>query len=163
MISIGGHGSEKIILKAKKFEFDGKSNTFNAIGGVKIDYNKVKIWAKRSQYEKDSKIVEVLGKVVVRQGKMTLFCRELKALLKQDIIKASGNIRLTFLDYEGSGDHIVFLLKENKAILEGNPKLVQGNDSLVADKIIMNLEKNTIETKGKTRIKVIPKKEDEVS
>ena len=154
---------EKIILKAKKFEFDGKNNTFNAIGGVKIDYNKVKIWAKRSEYEKESKIVKMIGKVVVRQGKMTLFCRELKALLKQDTIKGSGNIRIKFLDYEGSGDHIVFLLKENKAILEGNPKLVQGTDSLIADKIIMNLEKNTIETKGKTKIKVLPQKEDELS
>tara|TARA_A100001015_G_scaffold298915_1_gene382306 strand:+ start:162 stop:713 length:552 start_codon:yes stop_codon:yes gene_type:complete len=152
---------DTVLLKAKSFEFDGENNLFSAKGNVNIIYGKLKIWAKKGYYKKNSKILEAKGRVIAKQKKMTLYCKHLKALLKKDTIEAKGRVKVLFLDYVGTADRLVYNLKEEKAFLIGDPKVVQGRDTLKAEKIIMNFKNNTIQTKGKTKIKVIPKDKEE--
>ena len=148
---------KKVILTAKLFDFDGENTVFTAKGNVNIEYEKLKIWAKKSRNSKNSKQLEAEGRVIAKQKNMTLYCNHLKALLKKDSIEAKGRVKLLFLDYVGTAEKLVYDLKKEKAFLMGNPKVVQGKDSIKAEKIIMNFKNNTIQTKGKTKIKVIPK------
>ncbi|HJV65065.1 MAG TPA: lipopolysaccharide transport periplasmic protein LptA [Geomonas sp.] len=102
------------------------------------------------------------GKVVARQGDMTLYADRVvvsssgngKELSK---VEAFGNVRILQGNREATGAHAVYEPKEARIVLDGSPKVVQGED-VVTGKVItyyVNEQRSVVTSGPKQRVEAI--------
>ncbi len=80
------------------------------------------------------------GKVSARQGDVTIFSDKLViryGATSQEVekVEAFGNVRIVQGNRHGEAGHAVYDNKEGKIVLDGNPKVFQGED-VIAGKVI---------------------------
>jgi lipopolysaccharide export system protein LptA len=100
----------------------------------------LKIKSDTLQADNEKKTAVFEGKVVARQGDMTLYSDRLvitytangRELSK---VEAFGNVRVLQGNRQGSGAHAIYHPKEGTIVLDGSPKVVQGDD-VVTGKVI---------------------------
>jgi lipopolysaccharide export system protein LptA len=101
----------------------------------------IKIKSDTLHADNDKKTAVFEGKVVARQGDMTLYADRLVISYTgagHDLskIEAFGNVRVFQAHREATGAHAVYDPKGEKITLDGSPKVVQGED-VVTGKVIV--------------------------
>ncbi len=113
------------------------------------------------------------GKVVARQGDITIYCDRLVvnyADKNGDVekVEASGNVRIIQLNRTGSAEQAVYDSRVGRIVLTGSPRVVQGGDS-ISGKVItyyVDDEKSDVSSGGdpKARVEAVinpsPRKSD---
>ena len=101
------------------------------------DRSGMPINVKSNEMTADSKGKTALfsGKVVAKQGDITIFSDKLAVTYADkggdvEKVEASGNVRIIQLNKTGFADHAVYESAKGRIILTGNPRVVQGNDSI---------------------------------
>ena len=99
---------------------------------------KIKSDAFHADNEKKTAVFE--GKVVARQGDLTLYADRLQISYAEggsDLskVEAFGNVRITQGSRQASGAHAVYDPKTAQIALDGAPKVVQGDD-VITGKLI---------------------------
>ena len=99
---------------------------------------KIKSDALHADNEKKTATFE--GKVVARQGDLTLYADRLVVSYSADgrelsRVEAFGNVRILQGTRQASGAHAVYHPKEAQILLDGSPRVTQGND-VVTGKLI---------------------------
>jgi lipopolysaccharide export system protein LptA len=75
------------------------------------------------------------GKVVAKQGDVTIFSDKLVVSYAEksdevDKVEAFGNVRIIQLNRTGFADQAVYERRNGRIVLTGNPRVVQGGDSI---------------------------------
>jgi lipopolysaccharide export system protein LptA len=102
------------------------------------------------------------GKVVARQADMTLYADRVVVSYTGDgkelsKVEAFGNVRILQENREATGAHAVYEPKEARIILDGNPKVTQGED-VVTGKVItyyVNEQRSVVTSGPKQRVEAI--------
>ncbi len=95
-----------------------------------------------------------IGKVSARQGDITIFSDKLVIHYSAedeevDKVEAFGNVRILQENRRGESEHAVYDNKAGKIILDGNPKVVQGEDTITGRVITYFVdEQNSVVTSG---------------
>jgi len=112
--------------------------------------------------DNDKKTATFEGKVVARQGDLTLYTDRLVVTYSgagSDLsrVEAFGNVRILQGDRQATGGHAVYDPKEARIVLDGNPKVVMGSD-VISGKVITYFvnEKRSVVTGGpKERVEAV--------
>lgn len=94
------------------------------------------------------------GKVVARQGDMTLYADRLVisySPVGRDLsrVEAFGNVRILQGNRQASGAHAVYDPKKASIVLDGSPKVVQGEDVITGTLITYYLNEQRSEVTGR--------------
>lgn len=132
----------------------------------KKDLSKQTITVKSNEMIADNKgkTATFLGKVVAKQGAITIFSDKLivsYAGNKGDLdkVEAFGNVRIIQLNRTGFADQAVYDSRNGRIVLTGSPRVVSGGDS-IRGKVItyfVNDEKSEVSSGGdpKSRVEAI--------
>jgi lipopolysaccharide export system protein LptA len=101
----------------------------------------IKIKSDTLHADNDKKTAVFEGKVVARQGDMTLYADRLVISYSSNghdlsKVEAFGNVRVFQTNRQATGAHAVYDPKGAKITLDGSPKVVQGED-VVTGKVIV--------------------------
>lgn len=93
------------------------------------------------------------GNVIARQKDMVIYSDSLEALLLEDgrgieRVVADGNVRIQQGIRMASCGKAVFLNRDQKIFLSGEPKMWEGENMVTGEEIIFDLAKNRIEVRG---------------
>jgi len=124
--------AERMTLLATKFEIDSKSDIMYALGNVKF--------VRESEVEGDATIVSNAASYNQREN----------------VIEASGNVKIYFKDIQASSNLATYFVSQKKITLMGDARASRGGDELRGEKIHIFLEENRIDVEGDTKI-FIPK------
>ncbi|GFO65553.1 lipopolysaccharide transport periplasmic protein LptA [Geomonas paludis] len=121
---------------------------------------KIKSDTLNTDNEKKTAIFE--GKVVARQGDMTLYTDRLVVSYngpnnEVSQVEAFGNVRIVQEERQATGAHGVYDPKLARIILDGNPKVVSGED-VVTGRIItyyVNEQKSVVTSGPKERVEAV--------
>lgn len=89
--------------------------------------------------DKANKTATFVGNVVARQEDLTVYGDRLVIHYDEngavERIEVDGNVRIVQANRLGTGGHALYDLKEGKITLTGNPRVQQGEDSVVGEVI----------------------------
>lgn len=103
------------------------------------------------------KVATFIGAVVARQGDLTIYCDRLVVhygVQERDIAKveAVGNVRIVQGNRQGQAGRALFDNKTGTIVLEDNPRVSQGNDTVTGKVITFYLnEQKSVVTGGADR------------
>ena len=125
------------------------------------DRSKLPVTIKSSEMSADNKGKTAIfkGKVMARQGDITIYADTLTVNYgdeknSMEKIEANGNVRIVQENRIGTASHAVYDSKPGKIILTGNPKVMQGADT-ISGKIItffIDEEKSEVSGDGDSRV-----------
>lgn len=106
------------------------------------------------------KIAVFTGKVVAKQGDVTIFCDKMTVYYgvtqgDVDKIEAVGNVRIVQENRTGTADHAVYESREGRITLTGGtPKVMQGTDTVTGKVITYYLddERSSVTGGGDSRV-----------
>jgi lipopolysaccharide export system protein LptA len=112
--------------------------------------------------DNDKKTATFEGKVVARQGDMTLYTDRLVVSYsgpgnEVSQVEAFGSVRIVQQERQATGAHGVYQPKEGRVVLDGNPKVVSGED-VITGKVItyyVNEQKSVVTSGPKERVEAI--------
>ena len=115
--------------------------------------------------ENKGKTAIFTGKVVAKQGGVTIFCDKLtisygKTQGDVDMIEADGNVRIVQENRTGFSSHAVYESKQGKITLSGgNPKIMQGDDTVTGEVItyFIDEERSSVSSGNGGRVTAIIK------
>ena len=102
------------------------------------------------------------GKVVARQGDMTLYADRVVVTYSQtghelSQVEAFGNVRILQENRQATGSHAVYDPKAARIVLTGSPKVVQGDD-VVTGKVItyyVNEQRSVVTSGPNQRVEAV--------
>ena len=104
---------------------------------VHKDRSSLPITVKSNEMSADNKgkIATFSGKVVAKQGDITIFSDKLIVMYADkngevEKVEASGNVRIIQLNRTGFADQALYDSHNGRIILTGTPRVVQGGDSI---------------------------------
>jgi lipopolysaccharide export system protein LptA len=129
------------------------------------------ITIKSNELEADNKgkTAVFTGKVVARQGDVTIFCDKMtvhygNTQREVDKIEADGNVRIVQENRTGLSSHAVYESKQGRITLTGgNPKVMQGADTVTGEIItyFIDDERSSV-TGGRVEAVIHPKSKNDV-
>lgn len=107
-----------------------------------VERNSLPIQIKSNELVADNaaRTATFLGKVAARQGDITIYSDKLVihyggANQEVEKVEAFGNVRIVQGNRHGEAEHAVYDNKGGKIVLDGNPKVFQGED-VITGKVI---------------------------
>ncbi|QWV96721.1 lipopolysaccharide transport periplasmic protein LptA [Geomonas nitrogeniifigens] len=112
--------------------------------------------------DNEKKTATFEGKVVARQGDMTLYTDRMVVSYngpnnEVSQVEAFGNVRIVQEDRQATGAHGVYDPKTARIVLDGNPKVVSGED-VVTGKVItyyVNEQRSVVTSGPKERVEAV--------
>lgn len=105
-----------------------------------VERNNLPIQIKSNELLTDnaSRTATFIGKVSARQGDVTIYSDKLVIHYSSgdkevDKVEAFGNVRIVQENRLGEADHAVYENRAGKITLDGNPKVVQGEDTITGN------------------------------
>lgn len=122
----------------------------------------LKIKSDTLQADNEKKTAVFQGKVVARQGDMTLYADRLVISYSAsgkdlDKVEAFGNVRILQGNRQATGAHATYEPNEARIILDGSPKVVQGDD-VITGKVItyyVDEERSVVTGGAKQRVEAV--------
>ncbi|NOY13107.1 MAG: lipopolysaccharide transport periplasmic protein LptA [Deltaproteobacteria bacterium] len=107
----------------------------------------IEVTAQQLEADQQQRQAIFSGKVVAKQGDITLYCDRLVvySLPKQDQVdrlEASGNVRVIQLDRTATADRAVYRQRQGTLVLYGHAKVHQGQNLVSGDEITVYLREN---------------------
>ncbi len=128
------------------------------------DRSSLPITIKSNQLSADNKGKTAIftGKVMARQDDITIYCDKMTINYgdtKEDVekIEAEGNVRIVQENRIGFASHAVYDSKQGQITLTGNPKVMQGADSISGKTIIFYIDedKSIVSGEGDSRVNAV--------
>ncbi len=111
----------------------------------------IQIKSSELQTDNAARTATFIGTVSARQGDILIYCDRLvihySATDKDvDKVEAFGNVRIIQENRHGEAEHAVYENRAGKIILDGNPKVVQGDDTITGKVItyFVDEQKSTV-------------------
>lgn len=112
--------------------------------------------------DNENKTAVFEGKVVARQGDLTLYSDRLVITYSGEgrelsKVEAFGNVRIMQGNRQATGAHAVYEPNESRILLDGNPKVVQGDD-VITGKLItyyVNEQKSVVTGGPSQRVEAV--------
>ena len=122
----------------------------------------IKIKSDRLHADNEKRTATFEGKVVARQGDMTLYADRLVISYTEvghevSRVEAFGNVRIIQQNRQATGSHAVYEPKEARIVLDGSPKVVQGDD-VVTGKVItyyVNEQRSVVTSGPNQRVEAV--------
>ena len=113
---------------------------------------------KMISYQKSNKII-FIGNVVAKQGKLTISSDKMtvyndKKGGKLKKIVAQGNVKIEKGERFASGDRAVYIEKEERIVLTGNPHAWEKDNEIVATEMIFLVNEDKFIVKGSKEKKI---------
>lgn len=114
------------------------------------------------QADTKSRTATFLGKVVAKQGTITIHTDKLVVRYAEkggdvEKVEAFGNVSIVQENRIGTAQHAVYFTKDGKIVLSGSPKVVQGKDMVSGSEItyFVNEEKSVVTGTSNTRVEAV--------
>lgn len=122
----------------------------------------VTISADRLEADDAARNVRFVGHVVVRRGDVSLYANDVQVTYlperkEIDRIVARGDVRIVQNERIATAQEAILLQRENKVILTGNARLLQGQNSVQGEEVtvFLNEEKSVIKSAPGGRVNAV--------
>lgn len=122
----------------------------------------IRIKSDELQTDTKGRTATFTGKVVARQGDITIHADRMVVIYAEnsdglDRVEVFGNVRILQASRIGTADHGIYESKSGRIILDGNPRVLQGNDSVTGKVITYNLndETSVVSGGGDSRVEAV--------
>jgi lipopolysaccharide export system protein LptA len=136
--------------------------SYAAGAGDKRDGQPITIKSNELQADTKSRTATFLGKVVAKQGDITILADRLVVRYAEqggdvEKVEAVGNVRIVQQNRIGSAQHAVYQTQDGKITLSGSPKVVQGKDTITGREItyFVNEERSVVTGGPETRVEAV--------
>jgi lipopolysaccharide export system protein LptA len=130
-------------------------------GGTR-DGQPITVKSNELQADTKNRTATFLGKVVAKQGDITIFADRLVVRYAEqggdvERVEAVGNVRIVQQNRIGSAQYGVYQTKEGKITLSGSPKVVQGKDMITGREItyFVNEERSVVTGGPEARVEAV--------
>ena len=130
--------------------------------GEKRDGQPITIKSNELQADTKSRTATFLGKVVAKQGDITILADRLVVRYAEqggdvEKVEAVGNVRIVQQNRIGTAQYGVYQTREGKITLSGSPKVVQGKDTITGKEIVyfVNEERSVVTGSPETRVEAV--------
>lgn len=147
-------GSSNVDIEADEFEYDGAKDIVLARGNVIVTQRDVTIKSARGLYEKAEQKITLFDGVTMEKDGIYLTCQTAIADSLRNTVEAIGTVNYTFRDIKGTAGRAFYDMTQNEVELLDNPVAYQGRDLVKGEKVIIDLNKNKVITRGKARVKL---------
>ncbi len=134
-----------------------------AKSGLRKDRSNLPITVKSNDLAADNKgkIAIFTGKVVAKHGDITIYAEKLTISygdLKGEVekVEAEIDVRIVQENRIGTATHATYQSKEGLIVLTGNPKIIQGTDSVSGKIITYYLDEDRSSVSGKVEATIHP-------
>jgi lipopolysaccharide export system protein LptA len=93
------------------------------------------------------------GNVIARQKDIVIYADSMEAIIVEDgkgidRATAGGNVKIQQGLRVANCQKAIFYNRDQKMVLTGEPRIVDGDNTVSGDEIIFDIEKNRVEVKG---------------
>ena len=133
----------------------------NSFGSLATDRTKsIEFKSERLIFNQEMNLAELFIGVKITQGETILSAEYVKAIYSRDnsleTVYAKGNIELKSDHDIARADEAIYSLTNNSISLTGNAKLIQGENSIMANQILINTETGLTQLLGSVTTIVSP-------
>lgn len=156
-LGIGSHAkvpSNTIELNADTFEIIGESHRVLASGNVEASYQKIQLSSETAVFNSKAQQLHMSGRVSVMRGLVSMTSQFLAVKFEKKKIISEGDVTFRYLNYLGKAGKATFETDIMVVWLEENPYVMQGVDTLRAEKIRVDLNNKKVKLIGQTQISV---------
>ncbi|HOP40815.1 MAG TPA: lipopolysaccharide transport periplasmic protein LptA [Geobacteraceae bacterium] len=153
---------KKILAFAYLILFIAVSASFAAAPGRGSDGQPIVIKSNELQADTIARIATFLGKVVAKQGDITIHTDKLVVRYAEkggdvEKVEAFGNVRIVQENRIGTARYAVYFTKSGKIVLSGSPKVIQGKDMVSGNEItyFVNEEKSVVTGTSDARVEAV--------
>jgi lipopolysaccharide transport protein LptA len=147
-------GASNVDIEADEFEYDGMKDIVTARGNVVVTQRDVVIKSDKGVYEKAIQQITLLDGVTMEKDGIYLTCQKAIANSLKNTVEALGTVNYTFNDIKGTAGKAFYDMNKNEIELTENPVAYQGRDLVKGERVIIDLDKNKVITRGKARVKL---------
>lgn len=147
-------GASNVDIEADEFDYDGAKGIVHAKGNVIVTQEDVTIKSGRGLYEKAKQTITLFDGVVMEKDGIYLTCETAVANSLKNTLEAIGTVNYTFKDIKGTAGKAFYDMKKNEVELSENPVAYQGRELVKGERVIIDLTKNKVITRGKARVKL---------
>lgn len=147
-------GASNVDIEADEFEYDGAKDIVTAKGNVIVTQGDVVIKSDRGVYKKAVQEITLFDGVTMEKDGIYLTCQAAVANSLKNTVEAFGTVNYTFEDIKGTAGKAFYNMKTNEVELSDNPVAYQGRDLVKGERIIIDLNRNKVITRGKARVKL---------
>lgn len=131
-------------------EEGGERTVITSDGNLLMEHD-----AQKATFSRNVRVVNPRG-TIATDRLVVSFCREGKAVEK---IEAFGSVKLDLDGRTGSADFLVYYPWERRTVLAGNAEIRAAADMVRGEEIIFYLDRDEIEVKAATDLKITPPRE----
>ena len=133
----------------------------NSFGSLVTDRTEpIEFNSERLIFNQEKNLAELFDEVKITQGKTILSAEYVKAIYSKDssleTVYAKGNIELKSDQDIAQADEAIYSFSNNSISLTGNAKLIQGENSIMANQILINTETGLTQLLGSVTTIVSP-------
>ena len=143
--------TQQVKASAKQFNILLRENLIRGRYNVDISYKDIKVRSDRINYTLKNNVIYVYKNVFVTKDDMTLSCNSSKISFPK-WINVYGDVKFNYRDYHSISEEALYNIKTNLISLEGKAHLTHGLDFVKGDKIIFDVEKQKVVSKGRSKI-----------
>lgn len=131
-------------------------------GAVSPGNEPVEVTSERLEADYTAGKIRFLGKVIAKQGQVTIYSEELVLLMNQGDrqvrqIEAFRNVRIEKGARIATGQTAIYDRTSEKIVLTGSPRVQQGEDFVEGDEItfFINEDRSTVKSKAGSRVNAV--------
>ncbi len=137
---------EKEELKKEVLREPGRIQPVDATQPIDITSDRVEAYSKEN-------LIVFKGNVVARQKDIVIYADSLEAMVIEggqgiEKVVAGGNVKIQQGLRVANCEKAVFYNLDQKVVLTGDPKVLEGDNVVSGDEIIFDIERNRVEVKG---------------
>ena len=131
---------------AAKAQYVGPSGPFE--GFKSADKTPVEIKADRFEADLSKNLLTFKGHVSAKQGKRVIYADQMEVSYAEDgkvkVLDAKGNVKINMGDSFATADRMILDNTKELIHLIGNPRLVQGGQIIVGEKMVYEISKEKL-------------------
>jgi lipopolysaccharide export system protein LptA len=139
-------------LHARQTQVDTQTDYVTAQGDVRFQNANLIIDSQQMDYRRDKAAYRFYGQAELNQEDITILADEFKSLQITVNVSASGNVKFTQKDIRVSGQKLFYSQTLHKAYVSGNVQAYQGNRRMVGTAVVVDTQKNRLETQGRSQV-----------
>jgi lipopolysaccharide export system protein LptA len=141
-------------LHARQTQVDTQNDYVTAQGNVRFQNSNLIIESQQMDYRRDKAAYRFYGQAELNQEDITILADEFKSLQITVNVSASGNVKFTQKDIRVSGEQLFYNQAIHKAFVSGNVVAYQGNRRMVGRAVVVDTQKNRLDTQGRSQVVV---------
>ncbi len=146
-----------VFVSAKDISLSLLDLVVTGVEDTLVTYKDLSVKASQIRFSLFNNSLDFFDSVKVKKDSMSLTCDNAKITFPS-VILVNGNVNFSYADYESFSEEAMYRLDKNLITLLGNAVLSNQDDYFKGDKIVFDLDNESVLSGGRSKIKLSTKR-----